>query len=374
MIDLTDPGTSVPMKRTAMQNPTPVPSKKVKAFKILMARELATASNLTMTEGMPMAVDPLAPKPKPKPKTREPLQSSSAANTTVNISENEKTSCMPSPVPESHDAAIQSFNVPQAPSPASNAFAAPIQSFNAPQAPSPAQNAFTAPIQSFNAPQAPSPAQNTSTAQNAFAAPIQSFNMPQAPSPQSDNSKAFSPLPSPRKVLSPVPNVLTTSFNAPQALSPAPSTPQATSSDPSPLSAPSPTSIPTHPNVMSKATPSYTNHQYKFPGPIAPPFNQDMPGDAGVRCVSEIEQQTQNLPAGESSNDTSQKESNPIAAKKKGKPSTKQAVADNSTGPKNLFKKHWLTLPGNMLDSEFVKIWKGQSNEMKSAQSKKKPK
>ncbi|KIL56155.1 hypothetical protein M378DRAFT_17330 [Amanita muscaria Koide BX008] len=271
-----------------------------------------------------------------------------------------------SPASNAFTAPIQSFNAPQVPSPASNTFTAPIQTFNVPQVLSP-QNTFTVPTQSFNAPQAPSPASN------AFTAPIQSFNAPQVLSPQLDNSKAFLPLPSPHEVLSPVPEALTTSFNVLRAPSPAPGTPQATSSD---LSAPSPTSIPTHPIVMSKATSSYTNHRYRFPGPVAPPFNQDMPGDAGVRCISEIKQQTQNLPAGKSSNDTSQKESNPIAAKKKGKPSTKQAVTDNSMGPKNLFKKHWLMLPGNTLDSEFIKawanlqpeerkIWKGQSNEMK---------
>ncbi|KAM6491350.1 hypothetical protein JOM56_013124 [Amanita muscaria] len=150
---------------------------------------------------------------------------------------------------------------------------------------------------------------------------------------------------------------------------------------------PTPSLTHTEAQAPSNVPPALSLSQFKLPAPIAHSFNQDIPEFPGP---SENEPFTQDPPAG-SSNDnivkSSQKENinltAPIAAlKKKGKQSTKQAVTDNAITPKNLFKKHWLTLPGNTLESEFVKawtslqpeekkVWKDQSMALKITRNKK---
>ncbi|KAM6491877.1 hypothetical protein JOM56_012736 [Amanita muscaria] len=133
---------------------------------------------------------------------------------------------------------------------------------------------------------------------------------------------------------------------------------------------PMPSLMHTEAQAPSNVPPALSLSQFKLPAPITHSFNQDIPEFPGP---SENEPFTQDPPAG-SSNDnivkSSQKENinptAPIAAlKKKGKQSTKQAVADNAITPKNLFKKHWLTLPGNTLESEFVKAWTSLQPEEK---------
>lgn len=350
-IDMTEP-TYVPVKRAAVPlNPTPGPSKKMKTLDIPLARDVPAT-----TPDMPMAIDPLALKPKPKPKTNKltkgPLMSNAIANTAP-------LSQALSPLPQ--DMAYPPPNVAQVPALAPNLSTTTVNSFDiAPnQATSPLPNTTQAPAQVLDAPTATVSNQLLNTPPQALSPPPQDM-----PSPPLNAAK----------VPDPAPNLSTTAVNsfdiAPnQQMFPLPDTMQAPALEVSG----------TRPIVMPKATANYVNNKFKVPGPITHSFNQDIPGPS----------ETQSPPAG-TSNEPLQKENiNPVAPiavpKKKGKQSTKQAVADDSNTPKNLFKKHWLTVPGNALESEFIKawtslqpeekkLWKDQSNEMKSAQSKKKSK
>ncbi|KAM6491847.1 hypothetical protein JOM56_012706 [Amanita muscaria] len=127
------------------------------------------------------------------------------------------------------------------------------------------------------------------------------------------------------KVPDPAPNLSTMAVNsfdmaASQPMFPLPDTMQAPALEVSG----------TRPIVMPKATANYVNNKFKVPGPITHSFNQDIPGPS----------ETQSPPAG-TSNELLQKENiNPVAPiaapKKKGKQSTKQAVADDSNTPKHL--------------------------------------
>ncbi|KAM6493566.1 hypothetical protein JOM56_011700 [Amanita muscaria] len=369
-IDLTEP-TSLPIKRAGIpdESAPAVPFKKAKTGEISTAADLhapALMKPMTMDgiHGMPPIADPLAQKvkPKPKPKTRVPLVSaSSVANATVNPSGIDNINYMPPSLAP---------NAPRAPSPALDAVLSPIQSrapslaHNAPRAPSPTPNAVLSPIQSRlgapslapNTPQAPSiraltPNSMPAVHLTASQAPNQTANIAQAPS---DSPEASSP-------------TLPVAHHPPQACSNVPP-------------APSLSQVSTRPIVMPKATANYINNQFKFPPPVAHSFDQDIPGP------SENEPFTQDPPTGSSNdnvNKSLQKENidpmAPIAAPKrtrKGKLSTKQAVADDSITPKNLFKKHWLTLPEHTLESEFIKawtslqpeekkLWKDQSMELK---------